>query len=149
MPAAILVVSLIAIITNNWGNDTVQRVSNFTRLTLQYFSTPQVVFTPVIVFAMFAFHLSNSIQIIWITVALILTVTTSSGDVVVRAIRRVLSSLESVSPSDSVAKVVAYQQPSLTMVRQHKGKSIPLKSFVLITDSHSPTKIALTLDLVG
>lgn len=149
LPGSILVFSLLAIILNNWGNEKLQNISNKTRIFLELFAKPQVVYTPIAFFAMFTYHIQKPNEIILISIAILLTVAMSAGDVAIRTFNRIRRATKVGKKISNIAEVAAYQQPNIILLRQTKDNNIPAKAVVYIKDKHSNPKLALTLDLVG
>jgi Helicase HerA, central domain len=149
LSAAILVFALLAIIFNNWGSEKLQELSNKIRILLEVFAKPQVIYTPIIVFAMYAYHVGKPNELIFISIAILLTVAMSAGDVIVNAFNRIRKTTKIGRCVSSVAEIAAYQQPNIILFRQLTDNNLPLKKVVYVKDKHSNSKLALTLDLVG
>nr|MDA3918588.1 hypothetical protein [Deltaproteobacteria bacterium] len=130
----VLISALLSIILNNWKDEKLQEISNKTRLFLEAFGRPQVIYTPIIVFAMYTYHKNAPNELILITIALILTVTISLGDIVLITYKRLLKNTKVAKNILSVAEVVAYQQPHIVLLRQAIDEKLPLKKFVYIKD---------------
>jgi hypothetical protein len=149
LSASVLVFSLLAVILNNWGDEKIQEISNKIRIFLEVFAKPQVIYTPIIIFAMYSYHIGKPNELILISIAMLLTVAMSSGDVVVNTFNRIRKTTKIGQRVSSVAEIAAYQQPNIILLRQVKDNDLPLKKIVYIKDKHSNSKLALTLDLVG
>lgn len=149
LSASVLISALFAIIFNNWGNDRLQEMSNKIRIFLEVFARPQIIYTPIVIFAMYSYHIGRPNELILISIAVLLTVAMSAGDVVIKTYNRVQRATNVGRKVSSVAEVAAYQQPNIVLLRQVKDSDLPLKSVVFIKDKHSKSKLALTLDLVG
>lgn len=147
--ALVLGFSLIAITLNNWGSEKLQDISNKIRIILEVIAKPQVIYTPIIIFAMYSYHIGKPNELILIAIAMLLTVSMSAGDVIVRTFNRIRRSAKARGKISSYAEVAAYQQPNIILIRQIKDDDIPLKSIVYIKDKHSKSKLAITLDFVG
>lgn len=147
--ALVLGFSLIAITLNNWGSERLQDISNKIRIFLEVIAKPQVIYTPIIIFAMYSYHFDKANELILIAIAMLLTVSMSAGDVIVRTLNRIRKSAKARGKITSYAEVAAYQQPNIILIRQIKDDDIPLKSIVYIKDKHSKSKLAITLDFVG
>lgn len=149
LSASVLVFALFAIILNNWGNEKLQEISNKIRIFLEVFAKPQVIYTPIVIFAMYSYHISKPNELILISIAILLTVAISAGDVVIRTFNRIRRATKAGQKISNIAEVAAYQQPNIILLRQLKDTDLPLKTIVYIKDKHSNSKLALTLDLVG
>ena len=149
LSSSVLVFSLLAVILNNWGDEKIQEISNKIRIFLEVFAKPQVIYTPIIIFAMYSYHIGKPNELILISIAMLLTVAMSSGDVVVNTFNRIRKTTKIGQRVSSVAEIAAYQQPNIILLRQVKDNDLPLKKIVYIKDKHSNSKLALTLDLVG
>lgn len=145
----ILVFALIAIIFNNWGYERSQEISNKIRIFLEAFAKPQVIYTPIVIFAMYSYHMQKPDELMLITIAILLTVAMSAGDFFVKIFNRIKSAINPDKRVSNVGEVAAYQQPNIILLRQIKDGDIPLKKIVYVKDKHSKSKLALTLDLVG
>jgi hypothetical protein len=149
LSASVLAFALLAIILNNWGNEKLQEISNKIRIFLEVFAKPQVIYTPIIVFSMYAYHLEKPNELILISIAILLTVAMSAGDIVVKTFNKIRRTTKIGQRVSSVAEIAAYQQPNIILLRQVKDNDLPLKKIVYAKDKHSNSKLALTLDLVG
>ncbi|MFT6909644.1 MAG: hypothetical protein ACJAS1_006367 [Oleiphilaceae bacterium] len=149
LSATVLAFALLAIILNNWGNEKLQEISNKIRIVLEVFAKPQVIYTPIIIFAMYAYHIGKPNELILIFIAILLTVAMSAGDVLVKTFNRIRANTKIGQRVSSVAEIAAYQQPNIILFRQVKDNDLPLKKIVYVKDKHSNSKLALTLDLVG
>jgi len=149
LSATVLVSALLAIILNNWGSEKLQEISNKIRIILEVFAKPQVIYTPVIIFAMYAYHIGKPNELILISIAIILTVTMSAGDVVVKTFNRLRKTTKIGLRVAGFAEIAAYQQPNIILLRQVKGNDLPLKKIVYVKDKHFNSKLVLTLDFVG
>lgn len=149
LSATVIVSALLAIIFNNWGNERLQEVSNKIRIFLEVFAKPQVIYTPIIIFAMYAYHIGAPNELILISIAIILTVAMSTGDVVVKTFNRLRKITKIGLRVVDFAEIAAYQQPNIILLRQVKGSDLPLKKIVYVKDKHFNSKLVLTLDFVG
>lgn len=149
MSATVLASALLAIILNNWGNEKLQEISNKIRIVLEILAKPQVIYTPIIIFAMYAYHIGKPNELILISIAIILTVAMSAGDAVVKTFNRIRKTTKIGQRVSNFAEIAAYQQPNIILLRQVKDNNLPLKKIVYVKDKHSNSKLALTLDLVG
>ena len=149
LSATVLACALLAIILNNWGNEKLQEISNKIRIFLEILAKPQVIYTPIIIFAMYAYHIGKPNELILISIAIILTVAMSAGDIVVKTFNRIRKTTKIGQCVSSFAEIAAYQQPNIILLRQVKDNDLPLKKIVYVKDKHSNSKLVLTLDLVG
>ncbi|MEW4983248.1 MAG: DUF87 domain-containing protein [Cycloclasticus sp.] len=149
LSATVLASALLAIILNNWGNEKLQEISNKIRIVLEILAKPQVIYTPIIIFAMYAYHIGKPNELILISIAIILTVAMSAGDAVVKTFNRIRKTTKIGQRVSNFAEIAAYQQPNIILLRQVKDNNLPLKKIVYVKDKHSNSKLALTLDLVG
>ncbi|AWY00478.1 hypothetical protein A8139_11070 [Marinomonas primoryensis] len=149
LSVSILVFALLAIIFNNWGDEKLQEISNKIRIFLEVFAKPQIIYTPIIIFAMYSYHLGKPNELILISIAMLLTVATSAGDVIVNTFNRIRKTTKIGQRISSIAEIAAYQQPNIILLRQIKDNDLPLKKIVYVKDKYSNSKLFLTLDLVG
>lgn len=149
LSATILAGALLAIVLNNWGSEKLQGASNKIRIFLELLAKPQVIYTPIIIFAMYAYHLEKPNELILIAIALILTVAMSAGDVVVKIFIRIRKTTKIGQSVSNFAEIAAYQQPNIILLRQVKDNDSPLKKIVYVKDKHSNSKLVLTLNFVG
>ncbi|WP_156000520.1 MULTISPECIES: ATP-binding protein [unclassified Thioalkalivibrio] len=149
LPASVLALALITITLNNWRDDRLKQVSNRIRILLEVFAKPQVIYTPIVIFAMYAYHIGSPHELILISIAVLLTVAMSSGDVMIKAYNRMQRAASTDWKLSNVAEVAAYQDPKVILLRKMNDGDIPPKSIVYIKDRDSRSKLALTLDFVG
>lgn len=145
----IILLGGMAIIFNNWGNEKLQSISNNLRIILDFTAKPQVIYTIIAFYAIYAYHSTKTNEIMLIGLAVFLTVAFSFGDFILRAYNRLGAFKENKFIGDIIGEVVAYQQPSISLVRQFDNKSIKPFDILYAKDKQSSSKLIIALDYVG
>lgn len=145
----VIFLGLLAIFLNNSVNKYKQEVSNILRLFLELLGKPQFIYLPVIVLSIFAYHTSSVSQVISIFIAAILTVVTSAGEWIIRALKRFKISRKNDAIEDVVGELVAIQEPNMYLIKKLENKNLPLNSIFFVKHQDIESKLLLSLDNVG
>lgn len=146
---AILSIAFATIILNNSSAEKLQNLSNLLRSINELIAKPQVVYVPLIVFTILAFHSTSSKEIIVIFLSVLLTVAISTGEVVVKFFTKFNGLRKNNLILNVVGEVIAYQQPNMYLVRQLENQDLPLKAVYFVKYKDSDSKLLLSLDYVG
>tara|TARA_R110002110_G_scaffold414951_1_gene646858 strand:+ start:156320 stop:158704 length:2385 start_codon:yes stop_codon:yes gene_type:complete len=138
-----------AVLLNGWGRAGLQEVSNRLRLLTQGMATPQIIYSPIMVFAMIAYHYDSPNEIVSVSVAMLLTITFSSGDILIRAIASARLSLFGKQPLNLLGTVAAYQKPGIYLLRCDAIDEEQLPAPIIIRDPLTGLRLAYALDTVG
>jgi hypothetical protein len=147
--ASIAVCAFIALIFNGPGARTLEEVSNRFRLLVEGMASPPVVYSPLMIFAMFAFHYDSPRELVAVSVAMLLTTTFSFGEILIRAIARSRVALLGGQPSGIFGFVTAYQKPGIYLLRTDSLDERSLPSPVVIHDQLTGFRCAYAIDTVG
>ena len=141
--------AFIAILTKDSAGDTGKKISNSFRVAVDYLGAPQSVYSLLMLFAIYVYHRAFTKEVIWIGVAWVAIVALSPLEILTRLIRKLVTIWQGRNLPNIVGSVVAYQTPSIIMIRQAGNKNIEAGKTVLIKDPHAPLKMGLTLDYIG
>lgn len=139
----------VAILARDTKQPWMQRISNAARVLAETLGAPRTIYTIVIAFSLYAFHLQKPVELAVIAAAWALTAVLSPLESSVRIGRRLLRIFKPDTLVDSDGEVVAYQTPGLLLVRQSESSKIANGDLVAVHDPHRKTQIALALDHVG
>ena len=143
------VLGAVAILAKDTKRPWPQRISNAARVLAEALGAPRIIFTVVIVFALYAFHSQKPVELAAIASAWILTAILSPLESFVRIGRRLERIFRPDAIIDSDGEVVAYQTPGLILVRQLASAKIATGDLIAIHDPIGKTRLALALDYVG
>lgn len=147
-----LTISLIGflnITTNSIKSEWAGELSNRVRITLEYFGRPEFVYTPLVLFAIFSYHLDSSMEVAIISVVLGMTVWWSLGDFLIGFFYKIKSAFIDKALSGFAGQVVAFQEPGIVLLRQNRQGDIKRHDILLVSDKHGPEKLVVALDDVG
>ena len=147
--AFVFFLGLINIISNANESELAANISNRIRISLEYFGRPEFVYTPVVLFAIFSYHLSSSLEVAVICIVVGTTVWWSLGDFIVGVFYRLKATFIEQSVQGAVGQVVAFQEPNIILLRQQYEGDIKKKDLLLVHDKHAPAKLVVALDYVG
>lgn len=139
----------IAILTVDSKSMVWQRASNAARVLAETLGAPRTIYSVVVGFAVFAFHLSSPKEFGVIVTAWVLTGVLSPLEGSLRIGRRLRGILKPNSIFDADGEVVAYQTPGLILVRQFGAGNVETGDVVAVQDPLGKTRVALALDNVG
>ena len=138
-----------AILTKDSKRDRWRRASNVSRVLAEMLGTPQVIYSVVIAFAVFAFHFSSPKEFAIIATAWLLTGVFSPIEGLLRLGRRVRRVLKPNKLFDADGEVVAYQTPGLILIRESLSGKLVTGDIVAVNDIIGKTRLVLALDHVG
>jgi hypothetical protein len=144
-----LLLGAIAVLTHGAKNQRLQRTSNACRILAETLGTPRVVYSVVVVFALFAFHRNSTREFACIASVWILTSVLSPLEgawLLVARLRRVFDK-GAIAGQDG--EVVAFQTPGLLLIRQTQSRTIARGAVLAVRDIIGSIRIAIALDQVG
>lgn len=141
--------AFLAVLLNGWGKAGLQDVSNRLRLLTEGIATPQIVYSPIMVFAMIAYHYDAPSEIVSVSVAMLLTITFSVGDIFIRSVAGVCSSLFGKQVLNLLGIVAAYQKPGIYLLRSDDVDEARLPIPAVIRDPLTGLRFACVVDTVG
>jgi hypothetical protein len=147
--ASIIILALVAIVLNLQDNERLRSISNELRVVLETFAKPQVIYIPIMIFSMYVFHRDNVTEVIFISIAALLTAPSSFGEVVLSVIYRLKDLSANEEIISSTLEIAAHQQPKIILLRQSSETDIPKGTILYVKDNYSNPKVALALGLVG
>ncbi|MBU0622653.1 MAG: DUF87 domain-containing protein [Gammaproteobacteria bacterium] len=138
-----------AILLNDTKPPKLQQISKAVRVLSETLGAPRVIYTVVILFAIYAFHAQSPIETRTILIAWILTAVLSPLESSVKVGRRLMRIFRPYTIIDADGEVVAYQTPGLILIRQSASSRIKGSDIVAVHDPLGKTRLALALDHVG
>lgn len=141
--------AFIALILHGWGLNSTQDVSNRLRLLVDGISSPAVLYSPIMIFAMLAFHYGSPKELVAVSVAMLLTTTFSIGELSIRGIARIRVATRGGIEQESLGLVAAYQKPGIYLLRSGSLDERFLPSPLLINDELTGLRLAYAVDTVG
>lgn len=143
------ILGAVAILLKDAKQPWLQRLSNAARVMAETLGAPRVIYTVVILFAIYAFHFQSPVESTTILFAWVLTAVLSPLESSVRIWRRLMRIFKPDTIIDSDGEVVAYQTPGLILVRQSASSKIATGDLIAVHDPLGKTRLALALDHVG
>lgn len=143
------ILGAVAILLKDTRQLRLQRVSNAVRVLSESLGAPRVIYTVVILFAIYAFHFESPVEITAIFVTWVLTAVLSPLEASVKIWRRLMRIFKPNTIIDADGEVVAYQTPGLILVRQLALSKIAAGDLIAVHDPLGKTRLALALDHVG
>jgi len=141
--------SFFAILTKDSTKETILRISNSLRVSVDILGSPRAIFSFVMLFALYVFHRESPKELIFIGTAWLITVALSPVEMLVKLGKRLRLLWTPGFPSEILGTVVAFQNPGIILIRQTNTENLTFGKPILINDPHSPGRIALTLDYIG
>jgi uncharacterized protein len=126
-----------------------KKVSNVSRVLAETLGAPRIIFTIVVVFALYAFHRSSAAEVGIIGAAWALTALVSPVEGTFRLVGRLRRIWQPNMILDADGEVAGYQTPGVILIRQTPRSKIEIGCFVAIQDPIRKTRLALALDHVG
>lgn len=145
---AVFVLGISNIALNAVRSDGAQFLSDKLRALLDFIARPQLIYTPLILFAVFSFHSQSWDEAVTILLVTIFTVVGSAGDFVVR-LWRWLMALGRPKGLTGGVEVFAFQEPGIVLLRQQRVGDVQRNDVLYVADKHGLRKIAVALDSVG
>jgi hypothetical protein len=145
----IFILGITNITSNSINKDWAKNLSNRLRMSLEYLGLPQFVYTPLILFAIFSYHLDSALEVAIISIVLGTTVWWSLGDFLIGLFYKIINSFLNHSPAKIVGRIAAFQEPGIVLLRQEYQGDINKHDLILVHDKHGPSRLVVALDYVG
>lgn len=143
------VVAFAALVFNDWGVKELQNISNRARLLAEGLANPSVIYSPMMIFSMLAFHYEVPRELVAIAIAMLLTTTFSFGDILIKGIVRFRRFFSGSTALDGFGSVVAYQKPGIYLLRAEQLDEVKLPTPILVHDDLTGFRAAYAIDIVG
>jgi hypothetical protein len=138
-----------SILSQEVKSNRLQRLAHTARVLAETLGSPRLLFTVVVVFALYAFHRDSPQELGIIIATWVLTALISPLEGSVRLFRRIRRIWRPNIILDADGEAVAYQTPSLILVRQTLNSKTEPGGFLAIKDPIGKPRLALALDYVG
>lgn len=137
------------LLLNGWGVKKLQDISNKLRLLVEGLSAPSIIYSPLMIFAMLAFHYSVPQELVAISIAMLLTTTFSIGDLAVKAFASLKDVISGGVLMEGFATLAAYQKPAIYLLRSDTLDERRLPTPILVHDELAGHRYAYAIDTVG
>jgi len=138
-----------SILSQEAKSNRLQRLAHTARVLAETLGSPRLLFTVVVVFALYAFHRDSPQELGIIIATWVLTALISPLEGSVRLFRRIRRIWRPNIILDADGEAVAYQTPGLILVRQTLNSKTQPGEFLAIKDPIGKPRMALALDHVG
>lgn len=138
-----------ALLLNGLRSPRLQDLSNRLRLLVENTSTPAVLYCPIMIFAMLAYHYDSPKELVAVTIAMLATTAFSVGDLLIVLLRRARLALGVEESPDGLGTVAAYQQPGVYLLRSEAIEEGSLPAPILVRDALTGVRFAYAIDTVG
>ncbi|RLA45741.1 MAG: hypothetical protein DRR42_19055 [Gammaproteobacteria bacterium] len=145
----IFILGITNIISNAVNADWARNLSNRIRVSLEYLGLPQFIYTPLILFAIFSYHLDSALEVAIISIVIGATVWWSLGDFLIGVFYKIRNSFFDKTLAGVAGQIVAFQEPGIVLLRQKYHGDINKHDLLLVHDKHGPAKLVVALDYVG
>jgi hypothetical protein len=146
--AAVAIIGGIAILTKDSPREPVQRASNVARVLGEVLGAPRIIYTVVVVFAIYAFHSGSAREVGVLALAWMLTAILSPLEGSVRLFDRMKAILAGAQRPGVAGEVAAYQTPGLVLIRRTPNSTISTGGLLAAKDPLGP-RVLIALDHVG
>lgn len=141
--------AFVQIFTKDARHELLKQFADSLRVAVDILGSPQVIFSVVMWFAIYAFHRSSADQLLWILAAWALTVAFSPIEGFLKLAKKLRYRWRPGQLPSVVGEVIAYQNPNIVLFRQIPGAEAAFGAPLMINDPHAPPRIAVALDYVG
>tara|TARA_R110002049_G_scaffold191507_1_gene360428 strand:- start:881 stop:3157 length:2277 start_codon:yes stop_codon:yes gene_type:complete len=145
----IFIIGIANIVSNAIHTDWARKLSNSLRVSLEYLGLPQFIYTPLVLFAIFSYHMDSAIEVAIICVVLGMTVWWSIGDFIVGLYFKLKNAYFNNKIARIAGQIVAFQEPNIVLLRQEYQGDIKSHDMLIVHDKHGPSKLVVVLDYVG
>lgn len=146
--AAVAVIGGVAILTKDSTQERVLRASNVARVLGEVLGAPRIIYTVVVVFAIFAFHSGSAKEVGILALAWMLTAILSPLEGAVRLTDRTRAIIAGKQRPGVAGEVAAYQIPGLVLIRRAPSSTISPGGLLVVKDPLGP-RVLIALDHVG
>ena len=140
---------MFAILTMNSESTGWQKASNTARVLSEPLGSPRILYSVVIVFALYAFHTGSIKELGLIGAAWVLTVLLSPLEGAFKIWPRLKKIFKPNAIFQADGEVGAHQTPNILLIRQFKSGKIKIGDVITVHDGLEDNKLALILDRVG
>jgi len=145
----VLSVSFIGILLKDSNVHFKQNLSKTSFIISDFFGNPKVVFSVVILFALIVFHRNNEKELLFITLAWIVTVVIEPDKHLFSIINRIRNIWRIKNSAEMVGRINSYQHPQIFLIQQPEKTYTNFGTPVIFKDSHNVIKTGLTLNYIG
>lgn len=143
------IAGVVAIWTKDSKQENSRQTSNTAKLLAEKLGSPKIIYSVVILFALYTFHRDSVIEFGIIFSVWALTAMQSPLEGCIHIARRIRRIWKRDVILDADGEVIAYQTPNIILVRQTPKSKIKAGDLVAVHDPLGGTRIALALDYVG
>lgn len=147
--AIVLLVSIMCLLLRAPIGATNSRVLLSTDRAVRTLGSPDVIFTVVIVAAVWVFHRTNQYEVFTILTATIVIVALAPVDRLLAYAAWVRKLFSNRFIEEVVGVIVAHQTPGIVLIRQSEGAGMELGSLLLVSDDRGSRSLAIALNYVG
>lgn len=145
----VAIVAFVSILLKDSKHDFIKNISECCRYFSDYFGSPKVVYSVVLLLSLYLFHRQSARELFFIGIAWALTVALHPCETLYRFFKKVKSIWSMGIPSHIVGEIAAYQIPGIVLIRQRKQKHLPFATPLLINDPQTSVRVGVSLDYVG
>lgn len=145
----VAVVASFSILLKDSASARSQRLSNCLRIVSDVLGNPKVIFSFVILFALYAFHRDSPNEMWWIGVAWATTVALDPLEAGWQSYHKMKAIWAPIISSKVIGEIAAYQAPDIVLIRQQGQKRVSLGTPLVIKDPHAPSRLGMALDYTG
>ncbi len=141
--------AFLALLLHGWQKPKLQALSNRIRMMVDGASAPAVLYCPIMIFAMFAYHYDAPNELVAVAIAMLLTTTFSVGGIVITTLVRVRLVWVNGPAAAEFGVVVAYQKPGIYLLRSESLDERHLPMPILVNDELTGPRCAYAVDTIG
>lgn len=145
----IIISSVVNIALKDRPQRTLINIANTSRLFADVFGNPRFLYSIILIYSLFCFHLTTPNELFWISIAGILIIAARPFETLDSLITSTLRLWLSDPKVSVFGSIVAYQAPNIVLIRQHDPNRVLLKQPIVLHDPLTTSKLGITLDLVG
>jgi len=141
--------SFIAILLKDSQQQITQNISNTCKLFSEQFGNQRIVFSIVIIFALIVFHRDNSMEVVYITLAWVITILLKPDLFLYQIWKKINQIWLSDISIHSIGAIVAYQKPNIFLIHKTPSYDINFGTVIVANDPFTSPRLGVTLDYIG
>ena len=146
--SGVILFSLLSIATINLKSDFSQKFSSSSRILVENFGNPRILYLVLLIYAVFQFHLSSIKEIIWIFIAGLIAIV-QLVELVDRTISKIWDQWILKKSITFVGKIVAYQTPNIVLARLVEDINLTKNRILLVKDPTFGLKLCYAIGFTG
>ncbi len=145
----VIISSFIAILLKDSHLQIHKNISNTCKILSEQLGNQRLIFSIVIIFALIVFHRDNYLEVVYITLAWVITILLKPDLFLYQLWKKIKKIWSSDISINSIGTVVAYQKPNIFLIHKNISYDINFGTTIVVNDPFTSPRLGITLDYIG